>query len=73
MIAQIFNSVLSTFLKETDGKINSAKSKVYGWNCTPGTLAKIARILGFEGIASWISSNYLGILIFKGKKRMADW
>ena len=50
-IARRFNSVMSTFLKATDGKINSTKSKVYSWNCTPGTLAKIARTLGFEAIA----------------------
>ena len=64
---------MSTFLKATDGKINSIKSKVYGWNCPLGTLAKIARTLGFEGIATWNSFNYLGIPIFKGKKRTVDW
>ena len=50
-IARRFNSVLSTFLKAIDGKINLAKSKVYGWNCTLGTLAKIARTRVLTGIA----------------------
>ena len=72
-IAWRFNSVMSTFLKATNGKIYSAKSKVYGWNCTPETLEKIARTLGFEGNASWDSFNYLGIPIFKGKKRVVYW
>ena len=50
-IARRFNSVLSTFLKAIDGKINLAKSKVYGWNCTLGMLAKIARTRVLTGIA----------------------
>ena len=36
-------------------------------------LSKIARTLGFEGIATWNSFNYLGIPIVKGKKRVPDW
>ena len=44
-IANRFKGALSTFLKETVGKVNSTKSKVYGWNCPPGTMAKIARAL----------------------------
>ena len=63
---------MSTLLKSTDGKINSIKSKFYGWNFPPGTLEKIERTLGFEGIATWNSFNYLGIPIFKEKKRVAD-
>ena len=47
-IANKFKCALSTFLKATDGKVNSTKSKVYGWNCPPGALEKIARTLGFE-------------------------
>ena len=61
-----------TFLKAIDVKINSIESKVYGWNCPLGMLAKIARNLGFEGVATWNSFNYLGIPIFKGKKRVVD-
>ena len=60
--------MLSTFLKATDGKVNSTKSKVYGWNYPPRTLEKIARTVGFEGNVTWNSFNYLGITIFKGKK-----
>ena len=67
-----FKCALSTFLKASDIKVNSAKSKVYGWNCPRGTLAKIARTLGFEGNVTWNSFNYLGITIFKGTKRVFD-
>ena len=35
IIVRRFNSVLSTFLKATNGKINSIKSKVYSWNLPP--------------------------------------
>ena len=67
-IAWRFNLVMSTFVKATNGKIYSAKSKVYGWNCTLETLVNIARALVFERNANWNSFNYLGIPIFKGKK-----
>ena len=69
IIAERFNSVLSTFLNATDGKLNVTKSKVYGWNCPLGIMARISRILGFEGITTWNSFNYLGIPIFKGEKK----
>ena len=70
--AEIFKCALSTFLKASDNKVNSTKSKVYIWNCSPGTLAKIARTLGFEGKLTWNSFNYLGIPIFKGKKMVVN-
>ena len=65
--------VLSIFLKSLDGKVNASKSKFYGWNWLPGTMARISRILGFEGLTIWNSFNYLGIPIFKGREKMADW
>ena len=68
MIAEIFNKVFSSFLKASDGKVNLIKSKVYGWNFPPKTLARITRVLGFEGKLNWNSFNYLGTPIFKGKK-----
>ena len=34
-IAKRFKGAISTFLKESDGKVNSTKSKVYGWNFPP--------------------------------------
>ena len=66
-IAKRFKCALSTFLKAFDGKVNSTKSKVYGWNYPPGTLANIVRTIGFEGNVTWNSFNYFGIQIFKGK------
>ena len=71
MIAERFNEVLSSFLKASDGKVNSIKSKVYGWNCPPRSLERIARVLGFECKLNWNSFNYLGTPIFKGKKTSA--
>ena len=68
-IARRFNSVMSTFLKATEGKINSTKSKVYGWNRPTRTLENTVRTLGLEGNVTWNSFNYLGIPIFKGKKK----
>ena len=65
IIAKIFKCAFSTFLKASDDKVNSTKSKVYGWNCPTGTLTKIARTLGFEGNVTWNSFNYLVIPIFK--------
>ena len=73
IIAERFKGTLCVFLKAYDDKVNSAKTKIYGWNCPPGTLARIGRTLGFEGNANWNSFNYLGIPIFKGRKRAADW
>ena len=32
-ISQRFKCTLSNFLRVIDGKVNSTKSKVYGWNC----------------------------------------
>ena len=69
IIAKRFKNVISTFLNATNGKLNVKKSKIYGWNCTPGVMARIARILGFEGTTSWNSFNHMGVPIFKGKKR----
>ena len=69
IIAERFRRVLSTFLKASYGKINATKSKAYGWNCLPGNMEKISQILGFEGLTTWNSFSYLGIPIFKGKKR----
>ena len=68
IIAERFNSVLSTFLHATDGKLNFTKHKIYFWNCPPDIMARKSQILGFEGIKTWNSFNYLGIPIFKGKK-----
>ena len=36
-------------------------------------MARISRILGFEGLTIWNSFSYLGIPIFKGGEKMADW
>ena len=72
IIAERFNGVLSNFIQASDGKVNSKKSKVNGWNFLPGTMARIGRILRFKGNVAWNSFNYLGIPIFKGKKRVAD-
>ena len=69
VIVEIFKKVISTFLKASDGKINIEKSKFYGWNFLPGNMARISRIMGFKGIIDWNSFMYLGIPIFKGKKR----
>ena len=44
-----FKEVLSSFLKASDGNANSIKYNVYGWNCAPRMLTRIARVLGFEG------------------------
>ena len=49
IIAQRFNGVLSNFIKASDGKVNSENSKVYGWNCPPGNMERIGRILRFKG------------------------
>ena len=59
IIAKRFNGVLSNFIKSSDGKVNSEKSKVYGWNFPPGTMARIGRTLGFKGNVAWNSFNYL--------------
>ena len=69
VIAERFKRFLSSFLKASDGKINAAKSKAYGCNFLPGNMARISRTLSFEGLTYWNSFNYLGVSIFKGKKR----
>ena len=48
IIVEIFKGALSTFLKAYDGKVNFAKTKIYGWNCPLRTLERIGRKLGFE-------------------------
>ena len=68
IITESFNSVLSTFLNATDGKLNVTKYKIYCWNCPPGIMARKSQIIGFEGITTWNSFNYLVIPIFNGKK-----
>ena len=50
IIAERFNGVLSTFIKAYDGKVNSENSKAYGWNFSPGTMARTGRILGLKEI-----------------------
>ena len=72
IILERFNGVLSNFIKAFEGKLNSEKLKVYGWNFPPSTMVRIGRILGFEGNVAWNSFNYLGIPIFKGNKRVVD-
>ena len=49
IIAEIFREVISTFLKASDGKVNAAKTKIYGWNCPVRRMARIGRMLGYEG------------------------
>ena len=68
MIAERFNKVMSSFLKASDGKVNLIKSKVYGWNFPPETLARITRVLGFEGKLIGTLSTILGPLSLKVKK-----
>ena len=69
IIAEIFKEVISTFLKDSDGKFNAAKTKIYGWNFPTRTMARIARILGYEATTNWNSFRYLGISIHKGIKK----
>ena len=69
IIVERFKEVISTFLKAYDGKVNAAKTKIYGWNCPARTMAKIARTLGYEGNIIWNSFIYLGIRIHKGSKK----
>ena len=64
VIAERFKKVLDYFLKASDGKVNTVKSKVYGWNCSPSILNKIARVLGFKGKHTWKSFNYPETPIF---------
>ena len=73
IIAERFNGALYIFLKASDEKVNSAKSKIYGWNFPPCTLERIGRTFGFQGNAAWNSFNYLKIPIFKGKKKVVHW
>ena len=68
IITEKFNCALSTFLKASDDKVNSCKSKVYGWKFPSRTFERIARNLRFEGNVTWNYFNYLRIPIFKGKK-----
>ena len=73
IIVERFKEVISTFLKASDGKVNATKTKIYGWNCPAGTMATIARMLGYEATTNWNSFRYLGIPIRKGTKKKADW
>ena len=73
VIAKRFKEALSLFSKDSEGKVNLIKSKVYAWNCLPRTIARISRILGFEGKLNWNSFTYLGTPIFKGINTFADW
>ena len=57
------------FLKASDGKVNTVKTKIYGWNCPARTMATIARMLGYEATTNWNSFRYLGVLIHKGIKK----
>ena len=69
IIAEIFKGVLSICLKASNSKVNSTKTKIYGWNCPARTMATIARTLGYEGTTKWNSFRYLGISIHKGRKK----
>ena len=73
IIAERFREVISTFLKASYGKMNSVKSKIYGWNCPARTMARIAKMLGYEGYANWNSFKYLEVPIHKGKKKKSNW
>ena len=42
IIPERFRGVISTFLKEFDGKINTLKTRIYCWNCPERTMVRIS-------------------------------
>jgi hypothetical protein len=80
IIARRFKRVLDNFLIASGGKVNCAKSKIYGWNLSGHHQDVISIIFGFPMIVSWKYFKYLGMPIFLktsicrlGKKFWIKW
>ena len=68
-----FRTSLDLFLKVSGSKLNSQKSWIYGWNCSPAILSEIAQILGIKVNIDWTSFLHLGITISKRSSNSQSW
>ena len=68
IFAKRFKCNLDHFLSVTEGKANSGKSCVYGWNYSPKVLREISMNLNYKVEMEWNSFIYLGIPIIKKGK-----
>jgi hypothetical protein len=72
-VAKKFKKELDVFTNISGSVINTAKSKIYGWNVNPREMHEISRILGIAGSTSWEDFNYLGVPITKAGSKVASW
>jgi hypothetical protein len=72
-VAKKFKKELDVFTNISGSVINTAKSKIYGWNVNPREMHEISRILGIAGSTSWEDFNYLGVPITKAGSKSSNW
>jgi len=72
-IANKFKTTLSIYYKASGGKINTAKSEIYGWNIDKRTLTKISQKLDMKAKENWETFKYLGLPISLGNSKGRHW
>jgi len=72
-IAKRFKTTLSAYCEAFGGKINTAKSEIFGWNTDIRTMNKISQSLEMKGYEKWEKFKYLGLPIFLGNSKGRHW
>eukprot|EP00253_Pinus_taeda_P004040 PITA_04040 len=72
-IARRFRKLLDQFMDYSGGKVNEAKSCIYGWNTTNQTIHSIASIFGVPSRLIWNRFSYLGMPVSLGPLKADTW
>lgn len=72
-IARRFKKLLDQFMDYSRGKVNQAKSCIYGWNTTNHIIHNIASIFGVPSKLTWNHFSYLGMPVSLGPLKADTW
>eukprot|EP00253_Pinus_taeda_P004529 PITA_04529 len=72
-IARRFKKLLDQFMEYSGGKVNQAKSCIYGWNTANHTIHSIASIFGVPSKLTWTHFSYLGMPVSQGPLKADTW
>eukprot|EP00253_Pinus_taeda_P036022 PITA_36022 len=72
-IARRFKKLLDQFMDYSGGKVNQAKSCIYGWNTANHIIHSIASIFGVPSKLTWNHFSYLGMPVSLGPLKADTW
>eukprot|EP00253_Pinus_taeda_P020426 PITA_20426 len=72
-IARRFKKLLDQFMDYSGGKVNQAKSSIYGWNTANHIIHSIASIFGVPSRLTWNHFSYLGMPVSLGPLKADTW